>query len=67
MITTFVILKKSRHPFLIHINHPGNFMYCFNFAFMAGLLFVPLPGIYHFAVLGLSLGHITIRTIKYFK
>ena len=65
MLLTFAIIKKSRHPFLVHINHPKNLTYCFNFAFMVGLFFVPLPGIYHLAYLGLGLGHITLRSIKY--
>lgn len=65
ILANFVILKKSRHPFLININHPGNVFHCFNFAFMSGLIFVPVPGIYHFAYLGLALGHILQRSCRY--
>lgn len=65
MGVSFACLKGSRHPFLININHPGNFFHCFNIAFMAGLLFVPLPGIYHFAYLGMAVSHLLIRTTKY--
>ena len=65
MLVNFLLLKKSRHPFLINLNHPNNWMYCTNIAFMTGLLFVPLPGIYHFAYLGLASGHIFIRMMKY--
>lgn len=67
MLLNFAILKKSRHPLLIHLNHPGNLMNCFNIAFMGGLIFVPVPGIYHFAYMGLALGHLILRTTKYFK
>jgi hypothetical protein len=63
----FVLLKGSRHPFWIHINHPGNLMHCLNLAFMGGLLFVPVPGVYHFAYLGLLLGHITMRFVRHTK
>jgi hypothetical protein len=59
------MIKRSRHPILININHPGNIMHCFNIAFMSGLLFIPIPGIFHFAYLGLGMGHLTIRFVKY--
>jgi hypothetical protein len=34
---------------------------------MSGLIFVPLPGIYSFAYMGLGIGHLVIRLIKYAK
>lgn len=61
MLVNYQIIKKSRHPLLIHVNHPGNWMFCTNLAFMSGLIFVPAPGVYHFAYLGLGLGHLMIR------
>lgn len=65
ILLNFIILKKSRHPLFINLNHPGNVMHCFNIAFMSGLLFVPVPGIYHFAYMGLALGHIMLRSLRY--
>lgn len=67
ILINYAILKKSRHPLLINLNHPGNFMNCFNIAFMGGLIFVPIPGIYHFAYMGLGIGHLILRTIKHFN
>lgn len=34
---------------------------------MSGLIFIPIPGIYHMVYIGLSLGHLIIRIIKYMK
>lgn len=65
MLINFIVLKKSRHPFLINLNNPGNLFHCVNIAFMSGLVFVPLPGVYHFVYLGLAIGHVGIRMSKY--
>ena len=40
-------------------------MMCFTFAFMSGLLFVPLPTVYPLTYIGLGLGHLLVRSIRY--
>ncbi len=67
IFANFVLLKTSRHPLLINLNHPNNIMHCFNIAFMGGLIFVPLPAIYHFAYLGLIAGHLSVRFVRYMR
>lgn len=65
MLLNFALLKTSRHPLLIHLNNPNNFFSCFNFAFMGGLLFVPVPCSYTMCYLGLGLGHLLIRAFRH--
>ncbi len=62
---TYFWLAKSRHPIMIHLTKPENFLYRVNIAFMTGLLFVPLPSIYAFGYLGWMAGHLLIRTLNH--
>jgi hypothetical protein len=52
---------------LIHLNQEGNLFWRINLAFMAGLVFVPLPGIYALAYSGLLTGHLMIRGLYHVK
>ena len=64
ILLNYLILSKSRHPFLIHMVRKQNKMMCFTLAFMSGLLFAPLPSIYPLAYIGVGLGHLTVRGCK---
>lgn len=51
---------------MVHMTQQSNTIHCLNLAFMAGLVMVPVPGIYHFACCGLVVGHLGIRATRYF-
>ena len=57
----YAIMKTSKHPFMINLNHKLNLLHCFNIAFVVGLALVPTPTAYHFTIIGLGLGHLTVK------
>lgn len=63
MALTYFWINGSRHPILIHLTRPENLFFRINLAFMAGLIFVPLPTIYSLAYSGLLTGHLIVRKI----
>ena len=63
----YLILRNSRHPFLIHLVRPENRIHLFNIAFMSGLIFVPIATVYHFGFIGFLLGHLMIRKVHHWN
>jgi len=44
---------------------PENRLMCFTVAFMGGLLFAPVYSVYQLSYIGLALGHLLIRSGRY--